>query len=184
MKAIFVDLDGTLFDTRKVNYMAYKEAVNHFGYEIDYDYYCTFCNGRHYTEFLPQITTTDQQVLSQMHKIKKQAYSSYLQYARVNEPLVALLQEMKHCCKLAVVTTASQKNTHEILRWFDLESLFDLILTQEDITKTKPDPEGYLKAMQIFGVSPEECLIFEDSQVGIQAAEKSEATVFVVKGYN
>ena len=62
--------------------------------------------------------------------------------------------------------------------------LFDLILTHEDITKSKPDPEGFLKAMKLFNVEARDCLIFEDSSVGIEAAEKTGATVFVAKGYN
>ena len=59
MKLIIVDLDGTLFDTKDVNYHAYKEAIAPYGYDMDYKYYCEFCNGRHYLDFLPQVTTTD-----------------------------------------------------------------------------------------------------------------------------
>ena len=55
MKLVIVDLDGTLFDTKDVNYHAYKDAITPYGYDIDYKYYCDFCNGRHYKEFLPQM---------------------------------------------------------------------------------------------------------------------------------
>lgn len=51
MKLIIVDLDGTLFDTKDVNYHAYKEAIAPYGYDMDYKYYCEFCNGRHYLDF-------------------------------------------------------------------------------------------------------------------------------------
>ena len=71
MKLIIVDLDGTLFDTKDVNYHAYKEAIAPYGYDMDYKYYCEFCNGRHYIDFLPQVTTTDSEILSAMHKAKK-----------------------------------------------------------------------------------------------------------------
>ena len=71
MKLVIVDLDGTLFDTKDVNYYAYKEAIAPYGYEIDYKYYCEICNGRHYMDFLPQITTNDRSVLEIMHKEKK-----------------------------------------------------------------------------------------------------------------
>lgn len=184
MKLIMIDLDGTLFDTKEINYRAYKEAIEPYGYTIDYKYYCDFCNGRHYLDFLPQITTTDKETLLDMHKRKKVAYSKYLEYGKVNVGLVQLMEKCRDEYKIALVTTASKQNTYDILERFKLVKLFDLILTHEDISKSKPDPEGYLKAMRKFEAKPEECIIFEDSDVGIEAAEKTGATVFAVKGFN
>lgn len=184
MKLIMVDLDGTLFDTKKVNYMAYKEAIKPYGYDIDYKYYCKFCNGRHYLDFLPQITTDDRRILSDMHRRKKVAYSGYLEYARVNTSLVNMLKCCKSEYKIALVTTASKQNTGDILMKFDLAELFDLILAHEDITKVKPDPEGFFIAMAYFGAEPDECVIYEDSDVGIEAARKTGAAVFAAEGFN
>lgn len=184
MKLIMVDLDGTLFDTREVNFKAYREAIMPYGFEIDHQYYCDFCNGRHYLDFLPQITTEDREILQNMHQRKKAAYSKYIKYAKVNKQLVELITVCKGDYKIALVTTASQKNTYEILDYFSLTDLFDLILTHEDIKKGKPDPEGYVMAMKKIGASPDECLVFEDSDIGIEAAERSGATVFIVKGYS
>ena len=184
MKLIMIDLDGTLFDTKEVNYMAYKEAIEPYGFSIDYKYYCEFCNGRHYLEFLPHISTCDKKLLSEMHKRKKDAYSSYLYLAKVNWALVNLVKSCRGEFKIALVTTASKKNTYDILEKFELVDLFDLILTHDDITKPKPDPEGFLIAMKKYDAKPEECIIFEDSDVGIEAATKTGATVFIAKGFN
>lgn len=184
MKLMMVDLDGTLFDTKEINYRAYKEAIEPYGYDIDYKYYCEFCNGKHYTDFLPQITTTDESILLDMHKRKKEAYCKYLKYGKVNQMLVDLIRSRGSECKAALVTTASKQNTFDILNEFELVDLFDLILTHEDIKKTKPNPEGYIKAMANYNIKPEECVIFEDSVVGIEAAEKTGATVFIAKGFN
>jgi len=184
MKLMIIDLDGTLFDTKEINYRAYKEAIEPYGYNISYKYYCEFCNGRHYTDFLPQITTNDETILFDIHERKKEIYRKYLHYGRVNQALVDLIRSRNVDCKVALVTTASKQNTYDILSKFGLNDIFDLILTNEDITKSKPDPEGFLKAMRLFNASPKECVIFEDSRIGIEAAEKTGATVFVVKGFN
>ena len=184
MKLIMVDLDGTLLDTREVNYRAYREAIMPYGFEIDYRYYCDFCNGRHYLDFLPQITTEDREILQNIHQRKKAVYSKYIKYARVNRQLVDLITVCRGSYKTALVTTASQENTFEILDYFNLTDLFDLILTHEDVKKDKPDPEGYVMAMKKFNASPDECLVFEDSDIGVEAAEKSGATILIVKGYN
>ena len=52
MKLAIFDMDGTLYNTNDVNYFAYKEGLNTFGVDLDYDYYCNYCNGRHYKVFI------------------------------------------------------------------------------------------------------------------------------------
>lgn len=184
MKLIIVDLDGTLFDTKDVNYYAYKEAIKPYGYDIDYKYYCEFCNGRHYLEFLPQITTRDKEILETIHIEKKKAYKRYLDKAVLNRGLIDIIKAMRAEYKTAVVTTASKKNCYDILEHFELVDLFDLILTHDDIINVKPHPEGFLKAMQHFGADPMETIIFEDSEVGLEAAESSGAYYYRTYRFN
>ena len=175
MKLVIVDMDGTLFDTKDVNYHAYKDAIAPYGYSIDYKYYCDYCNGRHYMDFLPQITTNDNEVLQAMHSAKKVAYKEHLDKAVLNDGLVDIVRLMRAEYKTAIVTTASKENCYDILNQFELVDLFDLILTHDDIIKSKPDPEGFLCAMKHFKAKPSETIIFEDSEVGLEAAEKSGA---------
>lgn len=185
IKLVIADLDGTLVDTKNVNYHAYKEAINPYGYDIDYMYYCDFCNGRHYMDFLPQITTNDKAILKEMHSAKKRAYSKYLDKAILNQRLVDIIISLKSSgYKAALVTTASRQNCEELLQHFSIADLFDLVLTHEDIEKTKPDPEGFLKAMDFFESKPEETIIFEDSDVGLEAAERSGAFYYRTYRFN
>ena len=135
-------------------------------------------------DFLPQITTNDKTILEKIHKHKKEVYSKYLNFGKVNQALVDLINNSKWAYKVALVTMASKENTYDILNKFALTEIFDLILTHNDIENSKPNPEGFLKAMKIFHAKPEECIIFEDSEVGIKAAEQTGANVFIVKGYN
>ena len=184
MKLIIVDLDGTLFDTKDINYHAYKEAMAPFGYDLDYRYYCDFCNGRHYMDFLPQITTLDEKILEEIHQAKKKTYKKYLDKAGLNVGLVDIIRLLRGEYKTALVTTASKKNCYDILEKFNLVELFDLILAYDDITKSKPDPEGFLKATEYFDAKSDETIIFEDSEVGLKAAEKSGAYYYKTFGFN
>ena len=115
--AIF-DLDGTLFDTKNVNYEAYKRALEETGLkmECDYDYYCDNCNGRDYRSFLPIICKgiTEKQ-MEEVHRIKQSCYHEYLSKARKNEALFALIETLKDNYYIALGTTASRNNTSEIL---------------------------------------------------------------------
>ena len=84
----------------------------------------------------------------------------------------------------ALVTAGSRANSSQILRQFGESDCFDLTLSAEDVTRAKPDPQGFQLAMEHFGVAPEETIIFEDSPTGIAAAQAAGAGLFVVKGFN
>lgn len=176
------DLDGTLFDTNIVNYCAYQQALSEEGFDIDKNYYITNCNGRHYTEFLPIITNNaENSIIERIHQRKKELYLSFLDKAIVNEALFEIIVGLRNIgYKTAVVTTASLKNTKDILTYYNKLKYFDELITSEDYQRKKPAPDSFLIAMEKFEVEPENTIVFEDSEVGIQAARASGATVFVV----
>lgn len=181
--AIF-DLDGTLYDTRAVNYMAYKQALRGYDVELDRDVFFDRCNGRYYRQFLPEIssklTAEDMEII---HERKKAAYHSCLSEARANENLIGMIRSIQGDFYTALVTTASKRNAFEILDYFGHVGLFDLILTQEDVSKKKPDPECFIKAMVYFEIPPEDTIVFEDSESGVEAALRSGAGVCRVMDY-
>lgn len=176
--AIF-DLDGTLFDTGEVNYCAYRDALLPYNVTLDKEYFVSKCNGRHYTEFLPEIIGSNQWIES-IHKAKKAAYVNNLDKAIPNIHLLNMIYAIKEKYYIAVVTTASRQNTMDILRYFRCDGIFDLIITHEDITHLKPEPEGFLKAMSYFGIDPKHTVVFEDSEVGLFAARATGGSVLVV----
>lgn len=181
-RLIITDVDGTLFDTAEVNYRAYRDICNGQGYRLTKDYYMEHMFGKHYKDYFRNMfPDADASFYENLHEQKKEVYPKYLSFAAENHHLINILNTMKKDYKLAVVSTACRQNTMDILRCFGLEDLFDLILTQEDVERVKPDPEGFLKAMEYFGVSPENTLIFEDSDVGIEGAIRSGANVMRVE---
>lgn len=176
------DLDGTLYDTRKVNFFSYQKALEQFGYTMDYEYFATRCNGRHYTTFLPEIMGNETH-MEDVHELKKKYYGDFLSETAENKHLFEIIHAICNKYYIVLVTTASKKNSEDILKYHNRLEEFDLIISQEDVKKKKPDPEGFCKAMDHYNISKENTIIFEDSDVGIEAAEKSGATVFVVRGF-
>lgn len=69
----------------------------------------------------------------------------------------------------------------DILNFYKVSERFELLVSQEDVSRPKPDPEGFLKAMEYFSVVPENTIIFEDSEDGIQAALESGGCVMRVE---
>lgn len=177
--AIF-DLDGTLFDTGDVNYYAYRDALAMFQVELDHDYFVKNCNGRHYTEFLPEIMGEAADHIEEVHEAKKNAYMANLDKAKVNVHLIEIIKAIRNDYHIALVTTASRKNAMDILTYFGYQDLFEYMVSQENMTRMKPEPEGFLLAMEHFGMKAERVVIFEDSDVGIQAARATGAAVIVV----
>ena len=84
------------------------------------------------------------------------------------EALVADLH--RHGVKTAVVTSSNIPKMESVYRYQPrFKELFDAILTSEDFSRSKPDPDCYLKAAARFNVSPEECIVFEDSFNGLKS---------------
>ena len=179
-KLILCDLDGTLFDTTKVNFYSYKEALNEINYDLDYDFFIKECYGKHYKEFLPKMGLNENE-MEIVHKIKKNTYNRHLNVAKINTHLFNMLESLKKEYHIALVTTASQKNSKEILDFFNKRELFELIIAAEDVENKKPNPEGFIKAMTYFNINPEDTLIFEDSDVGIEAAQRSGAYIMKIE---
>ena len=179
--AIF-DLDGTLFDTDEVNYIAYKQALEEYNVTFEKDYYFSKCCGNSYRQFLPPLVG-DTEKVEKVHDKKVALYPSLLDKAKVNVHLFNMIRLLGKFYHTAVVTTASKKNTFDILNYYKVEDLFELVLTKEDVLNIKPSSDGFLKAMEFFKVSPQQTVIFEDSESGIKAAEKTGATVLIVNNF-
>ena len=180
LKLAIFDLDGTLFNTDEVNFHAYEDAFGKFGVKLDHDYYVNECNCRHYKTFAPIILDGNLEHLEEIHELKKEKYREYLKFAKLNTHLFDVIRSIKDSYKIAIVTTASEKNVEDILSFFEVRDLFDLLITQEDISIPKPDPEGFIIAMEYYDADAKNCVIYEDSDVGIEAARKTGAAVMVV----
>ena len=183
--AIF-DLDGTLFDTRMVNYQAYKVALNKYGVPLDYEEFATMFNGRLYKTYMPKlmgdVIGTDENI-EDAHNIKIKEYPKFLKDAVKNESLFSMIECMKDEFHIALVTTGATENVYQILDYFNVRDKFELILTQSDVIRKKPDPEGFNKAMEHFNVEPNNTIVFEDSDVGLEAARAAGCVAYIVKGY-
>ena len=176
------DLDGTLFDTFRANYLAYRAAC---GTEFPFDeaFFAAHCMSRSYSDFLPDIGVPAERV-QEIHEKKKQHYPSFFSEIRENVQLFHMAKLLKAGgTHLAVVTTANRKNTEELLRYFGYDALFDLYVTQESVTAHKPSPESYQTAMRHFDAAPQACVIFEDSDIGVQAGIAAGAAVWRIEQF-
>ena len=86
--------------------------------------------------------------------------------------------------KLGVVTSTTRERAHFLLKFLELDSYFDVIVTRDDVKDTKPAPKPYLKALEDLGVGNEGAVAFEDTVKGLTAAKEAGIlTVYVTNGY-
>ena len=94
----------------------------------------------------------------------------------------AYIEQLKQVGKkCAVVSSAATWMVENILTSLQLQNAFNLVITQEHVTKHKPDPEAYILALAKLAVSPEQTIVFEDSTAGIRAGKSSGCDVIAFK---
>ncbi len=92
-------------------------------------------------------------------------------YPRVYPGLVGLVRKIQDRFKLAVVTTTSLANVTTVLKSVGLDAAFPLIIAREDVSRPKPHPEAYRKALLKLKIRPTECVALEDSPSGLASAQ-------------
>ena len=174
-------LDGTLFDTVPANQAAYAVALAPYGVSLSVEDFALHCNGRYYRDFLGELLGGDEAKIDAVHDAKLAAYPALFHRIRENTALFSLLQTLRADYHTALVTSATRCSVEAILRYFHRENCFDLLLTNVEVPHKKPAPDGFLMAMEHFGVAPADTIIFEDSPEGIQAAQASGAPYLLVR---
>lgn len=175
IKAILFDMDGVLIDAKDWHYEALNRALEHFGYTISRESHLSTFDGLPTRKKLGMLSSS-RGLPSGLHDFLnalKQAYTLEISYQRckpVFNHQYALSRLRKEGYKLAVCSNSVRQSIETMMKLSLLYDELDLIVSNQDVEIGKPDPEMYLKAMQGLNVNPDECLILEDNEHGIQAA--------------
>ena len=180
LQALLFDLDGTLVDTREANYLAYRDAFAESGHELTAETFETTW-GRDSRDFIPDLLPgIAPAAVDAIRSAKSRLYGEQMHRTVGNDALIAFLRLLAPVLPTALVSTAQSRNGRELLDAPDLTSLFDVIVWGDEVERSKPDPEGYLRALELLGADPAHSLAFEDSETGRQAALAAGLTVLEV----
>jgi beta-phosphoglucomutase len=185
IKAIAFDMDGVLIDAKDWHFQALNRALALFGCPISsYDHLTTF-------DGLP--TRRKLQILSAANKIPlelhdfigalKQDYTMEIVAARCKPRFIhqyALSRLRAEGIRLAVCSNAVRHSVDVMTERAGLADYLEFTLSNQDVSRAKPDPEIYQTAIGRFGIAPEECLVVEDHDNGIRAARAAGAAVLQV----
>jgi HAD superfamily hydrolase (TIGR01509 family) len=170
-KAYLFDCDGTVADSMPLHYVAWKKALGEHGCEFPEDVFYAW-GGMPAAEIVA--TLSAQQGLSLA--AEEVAHRKELLYYELLPELKAVPEVLEHIelghgrVPMAVVSGSTRDSVTKSLELLGLLDRFDTLVCAEDYTKSKPDPEPFLVAAARLGVEPGDCLVFEDTEMGIQAA--------------
>lgn len=186
IKAVIFDMDGVLIDAKEWHYEALNRALGHFGYTISrYDHLVTY-DGLPTRKKL-EMLTLEQGLPKGLHSYLnnlKQIYTMELthQHCRPqfnHEYALSMLKSEGY--KLGVASNSIRNTIETMMHLARLDNYLDVVTSNQDVKVGKPDPEIYTKTIHALGLQPEECLILEDNEHGIRAANASGAHLMVVK---
>ncbi|WP_298547732.1 beta-phosphoglucomutase [uncultured Aquimarina sp.] len=175
-KAFIFDLDGVIVDTAKYHFLAWQNLANGLGISFSEEQNEQL-KGVSRIRSLEKIlewgnkTISEEEFTTLMAK-KNEEYLNYIETMDTSEilPDVPRVLEYLLTKDQAVALGSASKNARIILDKVLLKEKFHAIVDGTDVSKAKPDPEVFLIGAQKLGVAPKDCVVFEDSVAGIQAA--------------
>lgn len=178
MKAVIFDLDGTLVLSAQLHYRAYQQAIGVKRFSVSYKIFKTKyygCGARYIVAHFLEKNETDKVVTSYAKKKQKQ-FGNLLRIHQLRT-VTGVRQILKKLTvkniSLAIASAAQKKSIIAMLQKTRLEKYFPVVISGEDVPRTKPAPDIFLLAAKKLGLSPKDCLVFEDSSEGVTAAKKA-----------
>ncbi len=174
VEGVIFDCDGTLADTMPLHYRAWAETLALSGAEMSEALFyelggvatgeiVRILNARH-GYHLPVAETA---------AAKERRYEELLPQAPAIRPVVTLARSLCGRVPMAVASGGIRRLVDKTLAALDLTRCFQAIRTSEDVVHGKPAPDLFLSAAAAIGVAPERCMVYEDSDLGLEAARRA-----------
>lgn len=184
IKAVIFDLDGLLIDSEIVSYKIYKEILNQFGHRFSIEEYAQNFSGKTEVKNVTNLIDTYnlpwtvEVGLDNVLKVEDKFINEGIDLKTGVKKLLTYLKDNN--LKIAIASSSTRDRALTILRQHNIVEYFDEFVFGNDIEKGKPNPDIFLKACDKISVNPEECLVLEDSESGIQVAYSANIPVICI----
>ncbi len=166
------DCDGTLTDSMPLHYVAWHKTMQRHGIHFSEDRFYELAGVP--TDKIIQLLASEQSVQidpALASEEKEQVFLESIEQLSPIEPVVAKVKSVVNHYPVGVASGSTREAVLAQLRQINLHNVFPVIVTAEDTKRHKPEPDVFLEAASRMQVEPSVCCVYEDSDLGIQAAE-------------
>ncbi|MCF8224215.1 MAG: beta-phosphoglucomutase family hydrolase [Bacteroidales bacterium] len=176
IKGLIFDLDGTLADTMPYHMQAWKDACESFGMEMSSDFLRTFTGSPGINiakAIIKKYGKEDAINPDQIADRKKENFANIQHRVSEVKPVADIVRNYHGKIPMSVGTGGHSVTVERTLEVIGMKDYFEIIVTADNVSSHKPDPETFLKCAELMKVDPESILVFEDGDLGIEAAARA-----------
>jgi len=175
--ACIFDLDGVIVDTARYHYLAWRQLARELGFDFspEQNERLKGVSRMRSLEILLELggVNLSKKEMEEAARRKNAWYVDYITTITPGEILPGVLDFIKELDNYGIKKAigSASKNAPLILKRLQIEEKFDALIDGTQVTKAKPNPEIFILAAKALNSSPEECIVFEDAQAGVEAAK-------------
>jgi HAD superfamily hydrolase (TIGR01509 family) len=166
--AFLFDLDGTMIISDEIYVNVWKNIVKNYNIDMTMEIFKKYIQGNSDQSVMDTLLSDINIDVSKISRLKDEGFIEHISMIEIIpgiKDLLRLLYEEGHKC--CIVTNCNRSVANRIIEYMDIGKYIDFVITANDCSKGKPDPEPYLKAIDRYHIQPEKCIIFEDSKTGL-----------------
>ncbi len=173
-KAIIFDCDGTLVDSMPVHFVAWHETMERYGISFSEDRFYSL--GGVPSDRIVEMLASEQGITLDVVAVaqeKEQAFLDRIEWLVPIEAVVEIVRQNRGIKPIAVASGGFRSIIQKQLLQIAMHDWFDAVVTAEDTAKHKPEPDVFLEAARRLGTAAEHCVVFEDADLGVEAARRA-----------
>jgi len=179
---LIFDCDGTLADTMPLHFIAWQNVLTDYGFKFDEDLFYSL--GGQPTETIVENLANEQNIDVDVMKVTNEKESAFLDLLGEVEPIKAVVDvaiQFHGKLPMGVGSGGQRDVVNQILTSLSIDSLFDCVVGSEDTERHKPEPDVFLEVASRLKVDPAHCLVYEDADLGVEAARRAGMKCFDVR---
>ena len=175
-KGVIFDMDGTLIESTEADYKAWERVFNDYNKTLSFSDYVPLLGVRSADVIVYHLGISDEE---DVKRILREKFDYFVEYINENPIKVVADAEIfikslaASSLKIGLATSSRKEKMQLVLEQLNFLQYFDVIVTGEEVENSKPAPDIFLKAAERLGLSPAECVVFEDGPVGVAAAKSA-----------